>query len=1007
MVLSFYPGADDDGRPVDLEGILNSRLTAARNAVRSGQYQLVLGAGASIGARTNAGPLPDAGRLVASLAKRYPEGRIELDMRLPRAYQRAVQVSDSDDVWWYLKTIFSGCTHEPWFTTLAGVPWRRVWTLNIDDAFESAYASSVRRKFAELRVIDWVDEYVEPRGPELIHLHGQVSGKAPTPIVFSMSEYHAAAEAHGVWHKVLGGVLSSEPVVIVGARILDDLDVERLVLNARPHADAPSMIVDPFISAGNAWELENAGFVIVRDAASNWITSWTELFGLDPDQLATIYQSRATNLPQISELHPDRVPPPPLSHDVLGGSEPLWSDACAGYIAEFEWMATVTAQLRNWVAAPNPGVFVRVAYVPRLAGATAGLMKIARGACALGIRVLQFDKSVRFDTQRLLDICTGSGPTLLLVDGGHGFVDDFDDLARRAHQLTHTSLYILLADRPNHSSVIEDHLSADKYPLEVGRMPLRRTRRDARSMVSVLKYQGRLGLLESSSESDRINHFYGRDIFISQSEVEHGAGFRARLNQEIRLLTTKWHRDLVILLTLASDGGVQVSLTEAAFALDTSVESLLTALHDSDQLGALVEVDGDLLLARHRLRSVDALVRDAGGATFLATLATMLRRLAKLVSKAGYARSRGSSLVRHLMSAKMLRAAFPNADASSLYQQILPEYGEWNARYWEQRSIYARLAQDWDRAVSFAERAVSVWDDSFTRNTLGVNLLAKATDMAVREDPAWGTYYTLAKGEFVKALDRERSTSVTRWARLSSTLDLIAALADRAAAGQLRESPEEVLDDWSASYAEFRIALPRITGSQSVEEVEHLSTRYAALRSQIESATLRTNQLPNDGKSDVSSEIRRQFDRLTEPTPLAIFAGAVARSIAEDLRSHWGGYGTFKRALLDAVPDAVITPEKAGTLHPSAPDPHPRAGVRQPPSEREFSEAIKNVIHTLDRPTTLGAVAARVKQSLRLEDKHGWGDHRSFKEALLAAVPDVQVLSDGPGYVVPPEGDSS
>src|SRR6202012_1764716 len=107
---------------------------------------------------------------------------------------------------------------------------------------------------------------------------------------------------------------------------------------------------------------------------------------------------------------------------------------CLGYIAEFGWADEISSHVQEWALNPDPGVFVRVAYVNRLAGATAGLFGIGQSARKSGIRVLQFDRSARFDPNRVLDLVGSSTPTILLIDGGYAFADDVDTLARLAHE---------------------------------------------------------------------------------------------------------------------------------------------------------------------------------------------------------------------------------------------------------------------------------------------------------------------------------------------------------------------------------------------------------------------------------------------------------------------------------------------------------------------------------------------------------------------------------------------
>lgn len=995
---------------MNLQDHLADRYAAARNAARSGQYQILLGAGASKGARTAAGPVPDAKGLVIRLAEEYPSARISKDSRLERAYQRAVLASDADTVWRFLRRLFRGADHEDWFTELAALPWRRVWTLNVDDAFERAYARSDRHAYAPLSVIDWTDEYIEPLGPEIIHLHGQVAGPDPSQIVFSLSEYHAAIAAHGVWQKVLRGVLAAEPVVIIGARVLDDIDVETLVLSASPRSYAPSVVVDPFISEDNEWELKRAGFVVVKETAADFVDGWIQAFGLGTDDRRLIYEGAAVNLPQIAELRSDIVAPAPASHDFFGGSEPLWSDACAGFIAPFEWIQEIASHITQWAITETEDVFVRIAYVRRLAGATSGLLAVAHTAHRAGVRVLRFDRSVRFSPQRVLDMIRSSGPVLLLIDGGYAYADDVHKLASLATEVGDAKLYVLLGDRPQRRSLIEDHLAGASYSVDAKHVPLRRTSADARSVVRVLMEQGRVEQLKSMSPSERTRLFYNRDIFSAMSEVENAAGFRARLDTEIAKLGTRWHRDLVLLLAIAAQGGAQVSLTEAGFALDTSVQSILTAIDDSEHLGALVEVDGDLLFSRHRVHALGSLM-SAGGRQFVDSLIAMLQRLAVLLPRDDFrARTRGWALVRHLMSAKLLHDLFPREDMDTLYRGIRAQYGEWNARFWEQRSIYARITGNLDPAVSYAEQAVTVHDDSFTRNTLAVNLLSKARDVASRDDSAWRQYYERGWAEFDSATQRDRSGSVARWARLTSGLDLITTLVDRARAGRLRELIEDVMSDWSVAYNEYRVALSTIAGSEAVAEAEVLSRRFTKLQGDLDEIPFTSaaiNGAPGMAKEAVNAVLQSQYKKLRGPTALALFANDARALIAPELRSDWGGYGKFRAALHAALPEAIITPENSGTLHPRAVRPAGASGdaAVSPKTDRAaLADSIRRAVSDIDRPTALAAIASRVKRELGASLSGDWAGYGSFKRAVLDALPHVEIDPTGPGYILPENG---
>ncbi|WP_344173811.1 SIR2 family protein, partial [Pilimelia columellifera] len=74
--------------------------------------------------------------------------------------------------------------------------------------------------------LNWTDSYIEHGDLQIIHLHGTVATKSPSPIVFSFSEYHKSAERHPVWNSVLAGAIATEPFLVIGARVLDDPDIE-------------------------------------------------------------------------------------------------------------------------------------------------------------------------------------------------------------------------------------------------------------------------------------------------------------------------------------------------------------------------------------------------------------------------------------------------------------------------------------------------------------------------------------------------------------------------------------------------------------------------------------------------------------------------------------------------------------------------------------------------------------------------------------------------------------
>lgn len=108
-------------------------------AIRSGQYNLLLGAGVSLDS-TSGRPamcLPGAGALRDELASALPG--VRPNSSLSRLYRVA---NDKNLVDALITKRFINCTPGNTVSAITKFNWRRIFTLNIDDALESAYRSN-------------------------------------------------------------------------------------------------------------------------------------------------------------------------------------------------------------------------------------------------------------------------------------------------------------------------------------------------------------------------------------------------------------------------------------------------------------------------------------------------------------------------------------------------------------------------------------------------------------------------------------------------------------------------------------------------------------------------------------------------------------------------------------------------------------------------------------------------------------------------------------------------
>lgn len=72
------------------------------------------------------------------------------------------------------------------------------------------------------------------------------------------------------------------------------------------------------------------------------------------------------------------------------------------------------------------------------------------------------------------------------------------------------------------------------------------------------------------------------------------------------------------------------------------------------------------------------------------------------------------------------------------------------------------------------------------------------------------------------------------------------------------------------------------------------------------------------------------------------------------------------------------------------------------PAQSDLAEAVRSIVTDLKAATPLESIAWEVQRAWGSQVAEGWGGFGKFKSLLLAACPDIEIVSYGPGYAVPP-----
>ena len=148
---------------------------------------LLLGAGFSIGATNEYGPMPNGEKLKVELLTNFFSGD-EIDElsteNLKEVCSNIVNDGNANELNNYLTNKFKDATPAEWQFKFAEYPWNKIYTLNIDDVVEKVYEKSGKKLIVQRKE----QEKATLGVPILIKLHGDVRD-SKAGYVFSDNEY--------------------------------------------------------------------------------------------------------------------------------------------------------------------------------------------------------------------------------------------------------------------------------------------------------------------------------------------------------------------------------------------------------------------------------------------------------------------------------------------------------------------------------------------------------------------------------------------------------------------------------------------------------------------------------------------------------------------------------------------------------------------------------------------------------------------------------------------------
>jgi len=446
-----------------------STVAAIAASLKSGHYNLLLGAGASMDSRNTVGLLPGGNSF-----------RLEV-CRLKGAHdnsplQRVFSTLSPAEVKEYVVGRFKNCSAGPSLTRLTKFIWRRAFTFNIDDALEAAYTGSeARQDIIEYHFNDDLGDSENLASLPIIHLHGSV-GAADKGFVFSRAEYVRQIQKINPWMVILTQLLPVEPFIIAGTS-LDEVDLDfylahRTAVTARDDR-GPSILVEPNPDSVTENDCKKYNLLLYKgtleqffeylDAAIPERPTPLELIPRDIRRLLPSGVSKAAALSFFSdfEMVPGLVEGDGSASRFLYGHPPTWQDLAGNVDIGRAASAMLIDAVESALKDDSPGGKIIFLSDQTGSGKTTVLRRCAFELARKNIKTLLCSALSRIEPLSTGDLLDQIDEKLvIIVDNFADQVNAIEDLANRIEK---PDVVFLCGERSYRSRYVEQVLLGTEF----------------------------------------------------------------------------------------------------------------------------------------------------------------------------------------------------------------------------------------------------------------------------------------------------------------------------------------------------------------------------------------------------------------------------------------------------------------------------------------------------------------------------------------------------------------
>lgn len=786
-------------------GIPHEEAKLILEALHNKAINLLLGAGASYGATGGDGvSLAGGADLAKELNSKFSLGLIPPDSEnLPLVYgdleSTTLSKTATHD---FFHNRYTRCKPS-WQGLLGKFPWKRIWTLNIDDTLDTCIEKSTSESYL------WCDNFkprpLKQNSTQIIYLHGKASllKEKPDCLIFSLREYLSRNENTQGWHESFKIEWTQKPFIVCGARLQEEIDLE-VVLSfgnrSKTRGGCPSLIVLSSFAPGQEERYRRRGLIPIKAYGEDFFSAlkldYENWKVQNPSVNPALDQAKIEILSKFRELKTNqKLVRKPL--DFYSSAETKWEHINEDLDFPF-FQARKTAE---WLASDSGSkIKVTLFHGGTVSGKTAATLRVAAELVKAGYEAWLFRAEERFDESTIAEYSKFK-KALIIFDDCADFSSSIKGLIANSIK-GKSPLRIIAACDSHRLRAVRADLSEIEFS-EIALDPI--SREDFLGIFKKRSEKGRLGRLSKTPESEAWKDFrrrYSSHLLEWLENLENAHSFKdaiARIFQDPDFKSKKAMK-LVVAIACCHRFNYSLPYTLAdAFYPNIELEEIFNENNQLHDIGYL-----DDRGVRLRSTAFSKFVWNEVPADLKYQISlSIVKSLSPVVVPQSIAnRTAPYQITRALMDHEIIKSDF-GRNADKWYSELEKIFG-WNARFWEQRALLASDENRAPEAYSYAKKAVSILErDSFPHTTLGkvcvkigisrkdeigvdrfwegVNELRKSRELSIEKNLEWEHPYTTFFSYTLKAIQEPHfkneleklSTSWNEWmlaAKSSPTL---------------------------------------------------------------------------------------------------------------------------------------------------------------------------------------------------------------------------------------------